>query len=104
MSLGVFGILSGRVLMWLALPGWGIRDCCELGSPVVHVGANDGCSPRVGGEVVVGEPVNGGEHVDEDLPVEAGVVLGGPFEQPVAAITLGEVVDVGEIPALPASE
>jgi hypothetical protein len=60
--------------------------------------------PRVGEEVVVGEPVNGGEHVDEDPPVEAGVVLGGPFEQLVAAITLREVVDVGEVPALCASE
>jgi hypothetical protein len=48
-------------------------------------------------QVGVGEPVDGGEHVGEDVRVEAEVVLSGPPEKAVPAVAVGEGVDVGEI-------
>jgi hypothetical protein len=56
------------------------------------------------GDVVVGESVQGGEHVGEHCGVESGVLVVRPLEQAVAAESGGEVVGVGEVASFGSGE
>jgi hypothetical protein len=99
-----FGILSNCLSLRLGPGGGGGRAWLQFAGPVVDPGAQFGCLRGTDRHVGVGEAVDGGEHVREDLAIEPSVVFCGPLEQAVAAVTLGEVVDVGEVSGFGAAE
>jgi hypothetical protein len=76
----------------------------EFGGPVPEIGAQFRGALGWHWQVLVAEPLDAGEHVGEDLVVESWVVVGGPVEELVAAESVGEIVDVGEVPGFGAAE
>ena len=76
----------------------------EFGGPVPEIGAQFRGAPGLHWQVLVAEPLDAGEHVGDDLVVESWVVVGGPVEELVAAESVGEIVDVGEVPGFGAAE